>query len=76
MKTWLLVKDWGDGCGTEWVKDREKPFKKATQGAGPVAQWLSVHILLWRPGVHRFGSRGWTWYHLARHAVVGVPHIK
>ena len=28
------------------------------------------------PRVRGFGSRVWTWHHLARHAVVGVPHIK
>ena len=28
------------------------------------------------PGVHRFGSRVWTWHPLACHAVVGIPHIK
>ena len=29
-----------------------------------------------QPGVHRLGSRLRTWHRLARHAVVGVPHIK
>ena len=29
-------------------------------GAGPVAQWLSSHALLWQPGVHRFRSWAWT----------------
>ena len=29
-----------------------------------------------RPRVREFGSRVRTWHHLARHAVVGVPHIK
>ena len=43
--------------------------------AGPVAQWLSVHILQ-RPGVPQFGSRVRTWLGIASHAVVGVPHIK
>ena len=45
-------------------------------GAGPVAQWLSSHILLRWPGVHQFGSRVQTWHCLACHAVVSVPHIK
>ena len=44
--------------------------------AGPVVQWLILHILLWWPGVRRFGSRVRTWQHLASHAVVGVPHRK
>ena len=43
--------------------------------AGLVAQWLSAHIPLRRLGVHWFGSRVQTWHHLARHAVVRVPHI-
>ena len=41
-----------------------------------MAQQLSAHIPLQRPGVHRFGSWVWTWHRLASHAVVGVPHIK
>ena len=46
------------------------------QGTGPVLQWLSLHVLLWRPGVHQFASWVQTWHCLASHAVVGVPHIK
>ena len=41
-----------------------------------MAQRLSVHILLWWPGVHRFGCQVGTWHCLASHAVVGIPHIK
>ena len=44
--------------------------------AGPVAQRLSARVLLWRPGVHWFGSRVRTWHRLASHAVAGVPQIK
>ena len=29
-----------------------------------------------QPRFRWFGSRVWTWHRLARHAVVGVPHIK
>ena len=43
--------------------------------AGLVAQQLSAHIQILRPGVHRFRSRVQTWHCLAHHAVVGVPHI-
>ena len=50
-------------------------FKKE-QGAGPVVQQLSVHVLLWRPGVRQFVSWVRTWHRLASHAVVGDPHIK
>ena len=32
-------------------------LKKKLGGASPVAQWLSAHILLQRPGVHGFGSQ-------------------
>ena len=49
---------------------------EAMGGAGPVAQQLSVHALLWRPGVCWFGSWVQTWHPLASHAVVGIPHIK
>ena len=63
----LKVTDQGnDGAGTQIRADR----------AGPVAQWLSVHVLLQWPRVHPFGSQVRTWHHLANHAVVGVPHIK
>ena len=41
-----------------------------------MAQRLSVHVPLRRPGVLWFRSRVWTGHHLALHAVVGVPHIK
>ena len=46
------------------------------QRAGPVAQWLSSHVLLGQPRVCPFGSPAQTWHCLASHAVVGVPHIK
>ena len=35
-------------------------------GAGLVAQWLSLHVLLQQPRVCRFGSRVWTWHHLGK----------
>ena len=44
-------------------------------GPSPMAQWLSAHVPLWRPGVHRFGSRVRTWHCLTGHAVAGIPHI-
>ena len=44
--------------------------------ASPVAQRLCAHAPLRRPGVHRFGSRVWTWHRVTSHAVVGIPHIK
>ena len=30
-------------------------------GAGPVVQWVSWPVLLWRPGVRWFGSQVWTY---------------
>ena len=30
-------------------------------GAGPVAQWLSSHVLPWRPWVCWVGSQAWTY---------------
>ena len=44
--------------------------------AGLVAQQLSSNVLLWRPGVCRFGSWVRTWHRSLSHAVVGIPHIK
>ena len=44
--------------------------------AGLMVQWLSLHVLLWRPGVCQFRSRVWTWHRMSSHAVAGVPHVK
>ena len=54
------------------------PSEWAHPQAGPVTQRLSahVHVPLWQPGAHRFGSQVQTWHCLSSHAVVGVPHIK
>ena len=41
-----------------------------------MAQRLSAHVPLRRPGVHRFGSQVRTWHRLARRAVAGIPHRK
>ena len=41
-----------------------------------MAQRLGVHVPLWWPGVCHFRSQVQTWHRLARHAVIGVPHIK
>ena len=49
---------WGNGWETEMRqrvdhKDQGKGFVlnlKCDGGAGPVAQWLSSHVPLWRPG--------------------------
>ena len=46
------------------------------QGAGPVVQQLSLHVLLQRSRVHWLGSQVWRWHHLSCHAVVGIPYIK
>ena len=45
-------------------------------GVDQVVQRLSVHVPIQQPLVRRFGSWVQTRHHLARHAVVGVPHIK
>ena len=37
-------------------------------GAGPVAEWLSSHALLRRPGFHGFGSWAGTWHRSLGHA--------
>ena len=49
---------------------------KGRSRAGPVAQQLSVHVPIWWPGVHQFGSRVLTWHRSSGHAAAGVPHIK
>ena len=41
-------------------------LKKRGLGAGQVAQWLSSHVLLQRPGVRWFGFWVQTWHHLAK----------
>ena len=51
-------------------------IKRSSFRGQPVAQQLSAHVPLWRPGVWQFGFRVPTWHCLASHAVVGVPHIK
>ena len=45
-------------------------------GAGLVAQWLSLHLPLWRPRVCQFGSPVKPMHCLASHAVAGIPQIK
>ena len=42
--------------------------------AGPVAQWLSAHVPIQRPGVRWFRSRVQTWHCLESHAVVGPTY--
>ena len=62
--------------GDKKEEEEEEGEREERGGAGPVAQQLSVHILLWRPRVRRVGSRVRTWHCLSSHAVAGVPHIK
>ena len=45
------------------------------EGAGPVAQWLSLPTLLWRPRVCGFGSQAWTQHSSSSHTMV-ASHIK
>ena len=52
------------------------PTFKDISGAGLVAQWLGLHILFRWPEVRWFGSPVQTWHRLAKHAVVGIPHVK
>ena len=70
------VGETGTRKGDEVMKGTLGPLKKNRHWAGLVVQRLSVHVLLQRPGVHRFGSWVWTWHRLSSYAVVGVPHIK
>ena len=58
------------------LSDLLRAFPKKGGEAGPVAQRLSSHIPLRRPGVRWFRSRVLTWHRLANYAVVGMPHIK
>ena len=43
---------------------------------GLVAQWLSSHVLLWWPGVRRFGSRVWTYAPLVKPCCARCPTYK
>ena len=44
------------------------------RGASPVAQQLSLHALLWWPGVCQFGSRAQTYAPLIKPRCGGVLH--
>ena len=46
-----------------------KTFKNS-MGAGPVAQWLSLHAPLQQPRVHRFRSQVQTQTHTAHQAML------
>lgn len=50
-------------------------IKNRYAGAGHLAEWLSSHALVQRPGVHQFGSWLWTWHCSSGHAVA-VSHIE
>ena len=61
------------GCQGTHVRSKEIKI----EGTGPVAQQLSVHVPLWRPGVQWLGILGGDMIPLGKsHAVVGSPHIK
>ena len=51
-------------------------IQKMDSGAGPVVQWLSLHVPLWGPGFTGSDPRCRHTHHLSSHAVTGVPHIK
>ena len=42
--------------------------------ASLVAQWLSLHALLWRPGVHQFGYWAQTYTLLIKPCCGSIPH--
>ena len=41
-----------------------------------MAQWLSLHVPLWQPGVCGFGSLIWTYSLFIKPCCGGIPHIK
>ena len=47
--------------GTENTALNSQTIEKCCLGVGPVAQWLSSHILLQWPRVRHFGSQVWTY---------------
>ena len=57
-------------------KDFLNRLKSTDQGRPSGAADRFSHSASRRPGVHRFGSWVQTCHCFARHAVVGVPHIK
>ena len=45
-----------------------------SSGAGPVAQWLGLHSLLWLTRVHRFRCRVQTYTLLTKPCYGSIPH--
>ena len=45
---------------------RNPHLKNRQWGAGPVAQWLSLNVPLWLPGVCRLRSQVWTYTPLVK----------
>ena len=74
---WLLVCHVTPHSFCHWLLLIESiiQLSKKEPRAGPVAQQLTVCILLWRPGVRWFRSWVWTRLQLAGHTVVGIPHM-
>ena len=52
----MKVSQWVPQWGEEWMWAlRMKEIKNRAPGAGSVAEWLSLHALLWRPRVQILG---------------------
>ena len=74
MKTWTITfvfffkKEWN-----KCFRQRSSRNKTIRWGAGSVAEQLSLHIPLWWPRVHRFGSRVQTYALLIKPCCGGRP---
>ena len=64
------LKWWSMGKEREWLGHGDShlsPMKKRDPaGTGPVAQWLSLHVPLWRCRVRWFGSQVQTYSSLLK----------
>ena len=59
-----------------FLKSSLPSLKKKFQGAGLVAQWLSLCVLLWWPGAYQFGSWRRTYIPLIKSCCGGHPTYK
>ena len=53
---------------------QEKYLLKDIRGVCPMAEWLSLHALLWQSRVCRFRSWVWTYILLIKPCCGGIPH--
>ena len=66
-----------------WQQLAHLPHKKKTKlkylkfrGTGLVAWWLSLHTLVWRPGILRFRSLAWNYALLVKPCCGSIPYTE